>query len=172
MWGPLGCKLVPQSAGFGLSTGNGKVRDEKPILDTFLILISVYQKGFCCAGSLLCLGKGFDRFTATAFSIYCRVASAFRVPFPFLWPSFKNIQLKVLHWVYIEVAKQSEFLLTVVTTRIAIRPLYLALQKLLSFGVKNDCHAGNTLPKSNWTVRVVFFFPLPPLIPFPLSLIF
>ena len=75
---------MPQYAEFWLSTGNGKVRDEKPILDTLLALISDNQKGFCCAGSLLCLGKGFDRFTATAFSIYYKVASAFRVPFPFL----------------------------------------------------------------------------------------
>lgn len=63
----------------------------------------------CC--SLPCLGKGFYRFTAKMYSIYYKVASAFWVLFPFLWPSFKNIQLKMLHQVYTEVAKQSEFLL-------------------------------------------------------------
>lgn len=111
MWNPGWFKQVLQSAVLWLSVGSGEVRHEKPILDILLVLISAYQKGFCCASSLLCLGKVFYRFTTTTYSIYYKVASACRVFFPFLWPSFKNIRLKMLHYVYMEVARQSGFLL-------------------------------------------------------------
>ena len=84
MQDPLGFKWVPQSAEFWLSAGSGKVRDEKSILDALLVLISVYQKRCCCAGLLLCLGKGFGRYTTPAYSICYKVASTFRVPFPLL----------------------------------------------------------------------------------------
>ena len=84
MQDPLGFKWVPQSAEFWLSAGSSKVRDEKSILDALLVLISVYQKRCCCAGLLLCLGKGFGRYTTPAYSICYKVASTFRVPFPLL----------------------------------------------------------------------------------------
>lgn len=49
MWDPVWLQWVPQHAEFLLWVGSGEVRDEKPILDILLVLISVYQKGFCCA---------------------------------------------------------------------------------------------------------------------------
>ena len=84
MQDPLGFKWAPQSAEFWLSAGSGKVRDEKSILYALLVSISVYQKRCCCAGLLLCLGKGFGRFTTLAYSICYKVTLTFRVPSPFL----------------------------------------------------------------------------------------
>lgn len=84
MQDPLGFKWVPQSAEFWLSAGSGKVRDEKSILDALLVSISVYQKKCCCAGLLLCLGKGFGRFMTPGYSICYKVALTFKVPFPLL----------------------------------------------------------------------------------------